>query len=75
MGTKAFKNQATKSQKFMIVDAQQRIHVVNDDFIVITDRITNVPLFVCHKSQVVSYGHEFINNTEFYFIKYKPFNI
>lgn len=74
MRTNSNRKQPIKAKKFMIVVEQQHTHIVND-FIVIADRITNVPLFVCHKSQVVSYGHEFINNTEFYFINYKPFKI
>lgn len=44
---------------------------VPDGFTLIYDKITKAPLFCYHDSQLVSYGTEIINKTEFYFIKYK----
>lgn len=76
MRTNSTRKQPIKVKEVKFVRSQIKIsNELPDGFLLVCDRQTHLPLFVTHNSLIVSYGFEFINGTEFYFIKYKPFKI
>ena len=75
MRTKAKQTTKSITQIIKFVQSQVERFEMPDSFILIRDKLTRLPLFVTHKSLIVSYGVEYINEQPFYFIKYKPFKI
>lgn len=75
MRTKAKQTSKSITQIIKFVLSQVERFDMPDSFILIRDKQTKLPLFVTHQSLIVSHGIEYIGKSEFYFIKYKPFNI